>query len=255
VRPPGPAPAAGAVRPSGSAPAGGAARPSSSVPAAGAVRPSGSAPAAGAARPAEPARVHDAFGPTAETAIPQAFRTTEPPQPLQPGPPKPASGGTGAKGPRRRRVLLGVLALCVAFALAAGGTILGISLAGHHNKPTTGGTSPSAAPTASKTSALPVLTTGNYHGIKPKEIDFSADAGNVVTGITWSSWTATTAFGSGTSDIDSCIPSCAAAPQDLVATTLMLSDPVNGHFTVIRETRDNTAQAFVYPNTWPLGAS
>ncbi|HTX26673.1 MAG TPA: serine/threonine-protein kinase [Streptosporangiaceae bacterium] len=266
-RPPEPGPAAGAARPPAPSPAGGAPRPPAPAPAAGAVRPSASAPAGGAprppspapparaARPPEPARAPDAFGPTAETVIPQAFRSADPPRPPQSWPPQPASGGTGPKRPGRRRVILGVLALCLAFALAAGGTVLGISLAGHHPKPGKGGTSPSATATSSATSALPVLTAGTYHGVKPKEIDFSADAGNVVTGITWSSWTATTAIGSGTSDIDSCVPSCAAAPTDLVATTLMLSDPVNGRFTVIREMRDSTTQAFVYPSTWALGAS
>ena len=157
-----------------------------------------------------------------------------------------------------------IIALILALAVAAGGTAIGIALAGHHNKPNGGSTgsptasTPAATHTASSTTApatLPVLVAGSYHGIKPKEIDFSADAGNIVTGITWSSWTATRAIGSGTSDIDTCIPSCAAAPTDLVATMLVLSQPVDGHFTVISEVRNNTTQAFVYPSAWALNAS
>ena len=36
---------------------------------------------------------------------------------------------------------------------------------------------------------------------------------------------------------------------------LVLSQPVDGHFTVISEMRNGTTQAFVYPNTWALNAS
>ena len=157
-----------------------------------------------------------------------------------------------------------IVALILALVVAAGGAAIGVALAGHHDKPNGGSqgsptaSTPATPHTASSTTApatLPVLVAGNYHGIKPKEIGFSADAGNIVTGITWSSWTATRAIGSGTSDIDSCIPSCAAAPADLVTTMLVLSQPVDGHFTVISEVRNNTTQAFVYPNAWALNAS
>jgi Protein kinase domain len=243
-------------------PAARAARPAPPAPAPNAPRPAEPAPAARAERPAVPAPAPDAFGPTAETPVPQAFRAAEPPRAPQAWPSQPPPGGSAPKHPGRRRAVLGVLALGLAFAVAAGGTVLGIYLAGHHNKPGTGGASTPAStalgpspPSPTTAAALPVLTAGTYTGIKPTEIAFSADAGDIVTGITWSSWTATTAIGSGTSDIDSCVPSCAAAPPDYVATTLMLSDPVNGRFTVIREMRNSTTQAFVYPNTWALGAS
>ena len=36
---------------------------------------------------------------------------------------------------------------------------------------------------------------------------------------------------------------------------LVLSQPVDGHFTVISELRNGTTQAFVYPNAWALNAS
>ena len=256
-RPADPAQAPAAPRPAAPAPAAGAPRPVSPAPAAGAQRPAAPVPAAGASRPAGPALAPDPFGATAETVMPQASRTAEPPRAPRTWPPQPPPGGSGngsaPKRPGRRRVIWGVLALCLAFAVAAGGTILGIHLAGNHNKPGAGGTATSGTNSAS--SALPVLTAGSYTGIKPTQIDFSADAGNIVTGITWSSWTATTAIGSGTSDVDSCVPDCASAPKDYVSTTLMLSDPVNGRFTVIREMRNGTAEAFVYPNTWALAAS
>ena len=252
-----PAPAAGSPRPAEPAPAAGSPRAAEPIPAAGSRRPAEPAPPAGPSRPAEPAPGPDPFGPTAETPIPRAFRTTEPPRTPQAWPSQPppvAAGGGAAKRRSRRRVVLVVVALILV--IAAGGTVLGIYLARHHDPPGSGGTPPPPSASASHPTAgaLPVLLAGTYHGIKPTEIDFSGDAGNIVTGITWSSWTATTAIGSGTSDIDSCVPDCATAPKDYVTTTLMLSDPVNGRFTVIREMRNGTAEAFVYPNTWALGA-
>ncbi|HEY6296964.1 MAG TPA: serine/threonine-protein kinase [Streptosporangiaceae bacterium] len=212
-----------------------------------------------AARPPAPKpSAESAFAPTAETPVPAAFRATEPPQPAPGRPPgrppqdwpdQPPAGLPPKRGGRRRTV---IVTLILALVVAAGGTAIGLALARHPNKPNGG--SP-GSPAASTPATLPVLVAGNYHGIKPKEIDFSADAGNVVTGITWSSWSGTKAIGSGTSDIDTCIPSCAAAPTDLVTTQLVLSQPVDGHFTVISEMRNGTTQAFVYPDAWALNAS
>jgi len=91
--------------------------------------------------------------------------------------------------------------------------------------------------------------------VKPTEIAFSGDATNVVTGITWSSWTATGATGTGTSDIDNCVPSCAAASPNYVTATITLSDPVNGRFTQMTETRNGTTTSYTYPGTWAQSAS
>ena len=44
-----------------------------------------------------------------------------------------------------------------------------------------------------------MLVVGSYSGMKPAEIAYSGDSTNVVTGMTWGSWTATSATdGSGT---------------------------------------------------------
>ena len=124
---------------------------------------------------------------------------------------------------------------------------------------TTGTTSPSqpaassSAPAAS--TAVPVLAVGSYSGMRPTEIAYSGDATNVVTGLAWSSWTATGATGTGTSDIDSCVPSCAAASPDNVSTTITLSDPVNGQFTQMTETRNGSTTSYTYPSSWAQSAS
>jgi hypothetical protein len=209
-----------------------------------------------------------------------------------PGPSAP--GPTGAR-PARRTALLPVV-LTLAFLLAAGGTALGLALAGkpasHAASGTTSApaspaqpassaattpTTPAASSTAPSAPAstaattpvstpastpaiaglaqLPVLTVGGYTGMKPTEIAYSGDATNVVTKITWSSWTATGASGQGTSDIDSCNPNCAQAPPSLVPTTVTLSAPVNGRFTKMTETRNGFTSTYTYPDNWPESAT
>jgi hypothetical protein len=210
-----------------------------------------------------------------------------------PGPTGPRLNGPGPKPSRRRTALLPVV-LTLAFVLAAGGTALGLALAGkpasHAASGTTTTTAPASpaqpassaattptTPAASSTAPgapastpvstpastpavtgpaqLPVLTVGGYTGMKPTEIAYSGDATNVVTKITWSSWTATGASGQGTSDIDSCNPNCAQAPPSLVPTTVTLSAPVNGRFTKMTETRNGFTSTYTYPDNWPESAT
>ncbi|HEV2254096.1 MAG TPA: serine/threonine-protein kinase [Streptosporangiaceae bacterium] len=197
--------------------------------------------------------------------------------------------------PGLRRPVLVALVLGVAIVLGAAGAALAFALSGHPstskgNNPgaagshsstapaTSAGTSSSAAasspavstsasasastsptPTSSATpsgsATLPVLVVGGYSGMKPTEIAYSGDSTNVVTGITWSAWTATSATGTGTSDIDNCVPSCAAASPNPVTTTVTLSNPVDGHFTQMSETRNGSTTSYTYPNTWAQSAS
>jgi serine/threonine protein kinase len=228
----------------------------------------------------------------AQTWHPSATGPT-PPGPTPPG--LTAPGPTGPGSGRRRTALLPVV-LTLAFLLAAGGTALGLALAGKPASDAASGTTsapaspaqpassaapapatPAASSTAPGASAstatttpvstpastpaiagpaqLPVLTVGSYTGMKPAEIAYSGDATNVVTKITWSSWTATGASGQGTSDIDSCDPNCAQAPPSLVPTTITLSAPVNGRFTKMTETRNGFTSTYTYPDNWPESAS
>jgi eukaryotic-like serine/threonine-protein kinase len=121
--------------------------------------------------------------------------------------------------------------------------------------PTTPASSASSA-TSSAPAQLPTMTAGSYTGTKPTQIDYSGDASNIVTKITWSSWTATGASGTGTSGIESCNPNCAQGPVKQVTTTITLSNPVNGKFTQMTETRNGSSQTYTYPSaSWPGGAS
>ena len=152
-------------------------------------------------------------------------------------------------------------AVILAVILAAAGTVIGLVLSGQfkHN----GGAGTSGTPTASATgtatggqaAALPVFVVGSYSGRKPTMIAYSGDATNVVTGISWGTWSASGATGEGTSDIDSCNPNCAQASPDYVIAKITLSDPVNGKFTKMSETRMGTTMTFSYPSTWAQNAS
>jgi hypothetical protein len=86
-----------------------------------------------------------------------------------------------------------------------------------------------------------------YSGIEPQYVQFSGDAGNVVAAISWSTWTATKATGTGTVDIQGCVPDCASGSETPTPAYLVLSDPVNGKFTAIAEYVDGRNDATMWP--------
>jgi hypothetical protein len=107
---------------------------------------------------------------------------------------------------------------------------------------------------------LPVLIAGPYRGRRPRTIDISGDAGDIVTGLRWSTWTASRATGEGTSNIQSCVPDCASGTETPVPTSIKLQDPMNGYFTKLVERRDGQTEVFVYTpgqlhDNWPGDAS
>jgi hypothetical protein len=101
-----------------------------------------------------------------------------------------------------------------------------------------------------------MLSVRNWTGQEPLAIYFSGDAGNIVTGLVWSSWIASEAVGEGTSIIQNCIPNCAQGTDTRVPTTIALSDPEGGQFTRITETRNGTTSTVVWGSIgWPMGAA
>jgi hypothetical protein len=105
---------------------------------------------------------------------------------------------------------------------------------------------------------LPLFISGSgqYSGRKPKDIYFSGDAGNIVTSIRWSRWTASQAVGKGTSNILSCVPNCAQGSATPVPTTVVLSRPRKGHFTFVTERRNGQTYTARYgTSAWPWNAS
>ena len=229
------------------------------------------APRVSAARSFDPsAPTVRSLGPSAPTARPPADDPHAP----------------AARRPGLSRPALIAIVLTVAILIGAGGAALALAL-GSRNATNSAGASSTQSQTAPATSAatnssapppsttassssspsqtasassspsstaLPVLVVGSYTGTDPTDIAFSGDATNVVTGLTWT-WTATGATGTGTSDIDSCVPSCAAASPNPVTATITLSNPVNGHFTQMTETRNGSTTNYTYPGTWAQSAS
>jgi hypothetical protein len=116
-------------------------------------------------------------------------------------------------------------------------------------------TSQAGAQPAHEARALPRLIAGPYSGIKPREIFFSGDSGDIVTKIKWKSWSQTTAVGHGTSNIQGCNPNCAQGTETPVAATVTLSKPRDGHFTKVVELRaGNTLVANYGRPLWPESA-
>ena len=115
--------------------------------------------------------------------------------------------------------------------------------------PATGKTTRNSRPAT----GAPRLIVGRWSGTEPSQIDFSADGGNIVTGLLWSAWTETQAVGHGTSDIQSCVPNCAEGADRPVSTTITLTDPRGGHFTEMTENRNGLTSDYAYgsPRTWP----
>jgi len=82
---------------------------------------------------------------------------------------------------------------------------------------------------------LPTATLGTWTGIGPRVMQFSGDAGNVVSGITWSTWSGSGASGVGTWGYDDCVPDCARGTVTDYPAAITLSLPSDGRFTRVTE--------------------
>lgn len=89
--------------------------------------------------------------------------------------------------------------------------------------------------------------------VEPSGLAFSADGGNIVTGITWSEWGDAQALGVGTSDIQNCVPNCAQGSNTPVTTTITLLDPVDGHYTALLEERAGLTSLATYSSAPATG--
>jgi hypothetical protein len=95
----------------------------------------------------------------------------------------------------------------------------------------------------SKPPATPTATFGSYTGREPSAIQMDAHTGGeTIEDIRWTSWTATSASGTGV--------------LGTVSTQVELSVPESGHFTRIGETTSGALVVQLYPHgDWPVGAT
>jgi hypothetical protein len=96
------------------------------------------------------------------------------------------------------------------------------------------------------THGLPMFVFGPYRGLRPRNIYFSGDGGDIVGELRWSSWTSSHATGEGQSNVQGCVPDCASGAEIVTPTLITLRDPVNGYFTRIIERRDGQNTIFFY---------
>jgi hypothetical protein len=104
----------------------------------------------------------------------------------------------------------------------------------------------SVAPTGSTKLELPQAPGNSYPRVEPGSLAFSGDGGNVVTDIVWTKWSEAEAVGEGSSDLQNCVPGCAEGTQVPVDATMVLLDPVSGHFTRLLEERNGTTEIASY---------
>jgi hypothetical protein len=93
-----------------------------------------------------------------------------------------------------------------------------------------------------------------YCGIKPIQIYFSGDASLSIRQITWSSWNASGATGSGTWYLQTCLPNCDQGGATKYPASLTLSAVQHGRFTVLAVTLKGKKTIYHYPAPWPLSA-
>jgi hypothetical protein len=122
-----------------------------------------------------------------------------------------------------------------------------------------------------------IFTAGDYSGTDPTSIAFSADGGNIAYDLSWGPWptgvdgnvsASATVTGSGTVNIQGCVPACYDGSETPEPVTIVLSDPIIGDPTVWGQMTETIAGqnmntmggegsngVYTYPNSWALGAS
>jgi hypothetical protein len=121
-----------------------------------------------------------------------------------------------------------------------------VKTAHHAPKPVV--TAPAPAPT--QAAALPTVLTNSGisttdKAVEPSTISTSADGTGIISGITWSSWTAYSAEGSGSISLDNGVPNMAQGIIVNVPVSVALSAPTNGGFTAMTVT-DHAGNSNVY---------
>lgn len=78
--------------------------------------------------------------------------------------------------------------------------------------------------TSSTTATQVFVEIGGKDVVRPSEIGFSADSGNIARDLVWSGWGSPEAVAHGTDDEETCDPDCASGPTIPTPVTIMLKD-------------------------------
>ena len=162
-----------------------------------------------------------------------------------------------------KAIAIPAIALAAGLSLAACGSVKGRAAlpAVTHTGVTAAPAAPvvsRAPPTAKPAPALPTVSTNNgidpgAQAVEPSTIDLSADGNGDLNGLTWSSWTAHSAEGSGSFNVNNCQPNCAEGTTVDVTVSVALSAPTSGsrpYFTAmtLKDSSGNT-------NTYAAGSN
>ncbi len=125
----------------------------------------------------------------------------------------------------------------------------------HSAKPKPVHTTPAPASAPTQAAALPTVSVsinpGTQPQVEPSQIGLSEDGNGWLNGITWSSWTAYGAEGSGSMNVNDCQPSCAQGDVVNVPVSIALSAPTGGsspYFTAMT-VRDSAGNTNTYADT------
>lgn len=113
--------------------------------------------------------------------------------------------------------------------LAVAGATLLVTACGSSGSPAASSASGTPATTASRTflaAGQDVHGTLLYRPACHSGCPLSGDSTAILAKMTWNTWSATEAVGTGTYQLDGCNPNCAAGPIYPVPTVVTLSDPV-----------------------------
>jgi hypothetical protein len=128
-------------------------------------------------------------------------------------------------------------------------------------KPATAGGSPTAtsSPTASQGPSVYLAEGQDVHGTITRApgcasgCPLSGDGTVVLYGMTWREWTGTQAIGTGTEEIQDCVPNCAAGPHYKVPVIVTLAAPKKDCASSGATTYVWTKAAFRWPDGLPSG--
>jgi hypothetical protein len=123
----------------------------------------------------------------------------------------------------------------------------------------TGPSGSSQQPTAQSSASaanLPVLAMQNWTGIEPASISYGGAHDYTDYALQWQSWGQYQAVATGLTNLNNCIPDCAAATITTVTVTIILSHPANGRYTVLTEVIHGSppiTNVYKYGDAWPTG--